>query len=384
MDVLGLTMLMPMLPFYAKSLGASEIEVGMLIAVYALCQLVAGPPLGKLSDRFGRKPVLLASQFGTLIGFLLLGFAGSLWMAFLSRIIDGITAGNLTVAQAYISDVTRPKDRARSFAVIGIAFGIGFLIGPAATAQIARIYGDHYAVFAAAGLSATSIVATLFLLPAHPQHPPAEPGEEETAAVAPGGQRLALTDWGSYLQYLRRPGLAPLMWQFFCFAVAFAMYTGGFALFAQQRFGYGTTEVAHLMTFAGFLGVILQGGLIGRLVKHFGEPPLLMAGFIALALSCAAYGLSFSLVMLVVATTLMAISGLIRPVLSSMVSKKAGRHEQGVVIGMTQSLSSIAQIVGPILSGVLIQHHWLYAWAFVSAAVAACGIALGIYKEAGQ
>ena len=115
-------MLMPMLPFYAKTLGASATQVGLLLAVYALCQLVAGPPLGKLSDRFGRKPVLLVSQLGTFIGFLILASATTLWVAFLSRIIDGLTAGNLTVAQAYISDVTKPKDRAKSFAVIGIAF----------------------------------------------------------------------------------------------------------------------------------------------------------------------------------------------------------------------------------------------------------------------
>ncbi len=371
-DILGLTMLMPLLPFYAKTLGASATQVGLLLAIYALCQLIAGPPLGKLSDRFGRKPVLLISQIGTFIGFLMLASATTLWVAFVSRMIDGLTAGNLTVAQAYISDVTKPKDRAKSFAVIGIAFGIGFLIGPGATALIAARFGDHYAVFAAAGLSALSILATLTLLPAHPVRPALEPGEDE-GPVAPGGERLGLTDWGAYAQYFKRPGLAPILWQFFCFAVAFALYTGGFALFAAQRLGYGTAEVARLMTYAGFLGVILQGGLIGRLVKAFGEPKLLVAGFLFMSVSCVVYGFGYSFAMMLVATTLMAGSGMIRPVVSSLISQRAGRHEQGVVIGLTQSLASVAQIIGPILAGTLIQHQLLYTWAFVAAGVAAVG-----------
>ena len=379
-DILGLTMLMPMLPFYAKTLGASATQVGLLLAVYALCQLIAGPPLGKLSDRFGRKPVLLVSQLGTFIGFLILASATTLWMAFLSRIIDGLTAGNLTVAQAYISDVTKPKDRAKSFAVIGIAFGVGFLIGPAATAQIASQFGDKYAIYAAAGLSALSIVATLTLLPRHPVRPALEPGEDE-GPVAPGGERLGLTDWVAYLEYFKRPGLAPILWQFFCFAVSFALYTGGFALFAAQRFGYGTTQVAHLMTYAGFLGVILQGGLIGRLVKQFGESKLLVAGFAFMSASCVAFGFGFSFAAMIFATTLMAGSGTIRPVVSSLISQKAGRHEQGVVIGLTQSLASVAQIIGPILAGALIQNHLLYTWAFVAAGVAAMGVMIEVNRS---
>jgi DHA1 family tetracycline resistance protein-like MFS transporter len=378
-DILGLTMLMPMLPFYAKTLGATETQVGFLLAIYALCQLVAGPPLGKLSDRFGRKPVLLVSQLGTFIGFLILASATTLWVAFLSRMIDGLTAGNLTVAQAYISDVTKPKDRAKSFAVIGIAFGVGFLIGPAATAQIASHFGDHYAIFAAAGLSALSICATLVLLPAHPVRPALEPGEDPGPA-APGGERLGLTDWGTYAIYFKRPGLAKVLWQFFCFAVAFALYTGGFALFAAQRLGYGTTQVAYLMAYAGFLGVILQGGLIGRLVKTFGEAKLLIAGFGFMAVSCVVYGFGYSIAMMMVATTLMAGSGMIRPVVSSLISQRAGRHEQGVVIGLTQSLASVAQIIGPILAGVLIQNHLLYTWAFLAAGVAALGVLLETAK----
>src|SRR5438034_7671866 len=166
-DVLGLTIILPLLPFYAESLGATPSTVGLLVSAYAICQLLAGPPLGQLSDRVGRRPVLLVSQIGTFIGFLMLAFAHSLWLVFLARIIDGLTAGNLTVAQAYISDVTEPQNRAKAFGLIGVAFSLGFLVGPGVSGYLAQ-YGNHYPILAAAGLSFTSIMATTFLLPGVP------------------------------------------------------------------------------------------------------------------------------------------------------------------------------------------------------------------------
>jgi len=137
-DVLGLTIMIPLLPFYAEKLGASAEQVGWLIGIYALCQLFSGPLLGRLSDHTGRKPLLLVSQAGTFVGFVITAFAPSLWILFVARAIDGCTAGNLSLAQAYISDVTEPKDRAKSFGIIGIAFGLGFLIGPAISGVLAR------------------------------------------------------------------------------------------------------------------------------------------------------------------------------------------------------------------------------------------------------
>src|SRR5207244_1988253 len=169
-DVLGLTIILPLLPFYAESMGATPATVGLLVSTYALCQLIAGPPLGHLSDRIGRRPVLLVSQVGTCIGFLILAYAHTLWLVFLARIIDGLTAGNLTVAQAYIADVTDVENRTKSFGLIGIAFGLGFLAGPGISGFLAQ-YGNTYPIFAAAGLSFTSIMCTYFLLPAVVPHP---------------------------------------------------------------------------------------------------------------------------------------------------------------------------------------------------------------------
>jgi MFS transporter, DHA1 family, tetracycline resistance protein len=386
-DVLGLTMMMPLLPFYAQHLGATPLEVGLLISVYALFQLLAGPPLGNLSDRYGRKPVLVISQLGTFTGFLMLGFAQHIWMAFAARILDGITAGNLTVAQAYISDVTRPSQRTKSFAVIGIAFGIGFLIGPAATGLIAQRFGEHTAVFTAAGLSFLSIVATLTLLPSQPPKPEPEPGESAKPEL-PGatGRRMAVFDWGGYLKYLGRPDLAPLFWQFFAFALSFSLFTGGFGLFAERRFTwegqpFRTREVGYVLTYAGLLGVFLQGGM-GRIVKAFPERGLLFAGFAGQAAGLVLLGLADTIAMLAVASTVLAAGGLLRPILSSGLSKRAAPDEQGIVIGLTQSLSSVAQIAGPIAAGALIQGGLLHTWGFLAAAVASAGIVFLMWDAA--
>jgi MFS transporter, DHA1 family, tetracycline resistance protein len=371
-------MMMPLLPFYAQHLGATPIQVGFLISIYAFFQLLAGPPLGNLSDRYGRKPVLLVSQLGTFIGFLMLGVAHSLWMAFASRIIDGITAGNLTVAQAYIADVTKPSERTKSFAVIGIAFGIGFLIGPAATGLIAQQYGEPAAVFTAAGLSLTSILATLVLLPSNPPKPEPETDAMQ-AAIAGPPKKLSVFDWGGYLQYFKRPRLAPLFWQFLVFSIGFAIFTGGFGLFAERRYTwenkpFGTREVGFVLTYAGILGIFVQGG-IGKIMKALSERTLLVIGFIGESAGFAILALSTSIETLGLACTVIALSGVLRPILSSMLSKRAAPHEQGVVIGLTQSLTSISQIVGPITAGLLIQNGMLYSWGFLAAAIASIGLA---------
>src|ERR1700682_361587 len=210
-DILGLTIMLPLLPFYAEQFGASPAVVGLLVSSYAFCQLIAGPVLGQISDRVGRKPVLTVSQVGTFIGFLVLAWAPNLFFVFLARIIDGLTAGNLSIAQAYIADVTAPRERARAFAVIGIAFGIGFLVGPGISGYLSAHYGYHLPLLCAAALSLLSILGTVFLLPAVPPHPeglmPATAVQELEAPVAPGGKRLGLFYWGTYLQYFRRPAL---------------------------------------------------------------------------------------------------------------------------------------------------------------------------------
>jgi MFS family permease len=375
-DVLGLTIMIPLLPFYAEKLGASPFQVGWLIGIYAVCQLISGPLLGRMSDYMGRKPLLIVSQIGTFVGFIVTAFAPNLWILFLARAIDGSTAGNLSLAQAYISDVTKPEDRAKSFGIIGICFGLGFFIGPAISGFLAR-YSYRDPIFAAAALSFTSIMATTFLLPAM------KPGASSKAKpTGPGGSRLSLVEWGAYAAYFRRPELAPRLFEYCAFALSFAWFVSGLPLFAERRFTYhgmpfGPVQLGYVWAFAGFLGILLQGpSTMGPLVKRFGEKALLRAGFMGYAVGYLILAVAPNIPMLLVATVVISIGGLVRPIITSLITQATSREEQGVVLGLTQSLTSVAQICAPPIGGLLIEQHWLTSWGLVLTAIAALGLAL--------
>jgi DHA1 family tetracycline resistance protein-like MFS transporter len=370
-DVLGLTIILPLLPFYAESMGASPFVVGMLVSAYAICQLVAGPPLGHLSDRVGRRPVLLVSQMGTFAGFLILAWAQTLWVVFLARIIDGLTAGNLTVAQAYISDVAPPDQRAKAFGLIGISFGLGFLVGPGIAGFLAD-FGVQAPIYAAAGLSFTSIMATYFLLPGVPPHPKPE-GEKGSS-------------WNLYRDAFTDRHLAPMLWQFFAFTLAFSTFFSGFALFAERRYTYngepfGTREVGYVFAFSGLVGILIQGGGIGKLVKTFGERRLIELGFITMAVGFAMLAFVYQIPYLLVAIGFITFgAAVLRPSITSLITTRVARHRQGMVIGLMQSLMSIAQIVAPMIAGILIQHQFLSMWAWAGTII--CAVALSLMAAA--
>jgi MFS family permease len=378
-DILGMTLILPLLPFYAEEFGASPRQVGLLIATYAACQLVSGPLLGQLADRMGRKPLLLVSQVGTMLGFFVLGSATTLWVVFVSRAIDGMTAGNLSLAQAYVSDVTSRENRAKAFGVIGISFGIGFLIGPAISGYLSQ-FGHRYPIYAAQGLSALSILATATLLPKAPPQP-------SDGADGPGGRRLALLSWGRYREYFARPELASLLYQFFAFSFAFAAFTSGFALFAERRLTwegrpFGAKHVGYVFAYAGFLGILLQGGFIGRLVKRCGEARLARAGFAAMATSYGVLGLVRNVPELLASATVGSFGqGALRPALTAQVTHNSRRDEQGMVLGITQSLMSVAQITAPPLTGFLIGHQLLFAWGLMAGFAAAVGLLLNLRQS---
>ena len=363
---------MPILPFYAEHYGASPQTVGYLVTIYALCQLLSGPLLGRISDRTGRKPMLLISQLGTCLGFILLARSHALWMIFLSRFIDGITAGNLPIAQAYISDVTEPENRAKAFGIIGIAFGLGFLVGPAISGYLSQ-YGFAVPAWAAAGMSLTSMLCTWFLLPAKPLHPPAI---DAGSAFNP---RL-------YWNYLRDPALGRLLLQFLFFGLAFAEFMAGFALFAERRFTahghpFGAREIGYYYTYLGFLAIITQGYLLPRLVKRFGETRLVISGFFAQAIGYASMALVYHVPALMGVAIINSFgSGILRPALTSLISQRASRQDQGAVMGMAQSLVSIGQVLSPILAGFLIGRHYLNAWALSAGLFSLCGLWLVIRR----
>lgn len=367
-DILGMTIMYPLLPFYAEHHGAGPLGAGLLISVYAVCQLFGGPILGRMSDRMGRKPLLIVSQMGTLFGFGLLAVADSLWLIFVSRIIDGVTAGNISLAQAYIADVTKPEERTKSFAVIGIAFGLGFLIGPAVSGYLAQ-FNIRYPVYAAMALSAASIVATVLLLPSR------KPSESTTA-------KLSVFGWSAYAAYFRQPSLGGLLWQFFAFMFCFSLFMSGFPLFAERRFTwngqpFGPKEVGYVYAYVGVLGIILQGGLVGRLSRWLGDPKLVRGGLAVCVVSFAALAWTFGVRPLLVVTALISCgSGVVRPALTSLITQATGKGEQGSVLGLTQALQSVAQIAAPFLAGLLIQQGQLHLWAIAAAASAGIGLML--------
>ena len=366
-DVFGMTLVIPLLAIYAESFGATPLQATLLVSVFAVCMLLSGPLIGHASDRHGRKPLLLISQIGTFIGFIVLARATSLWMIYLSRVIDGATAGNLSIAQAYIADNTPPERRAKAFGLIGIAFGLGFFIGPALTGFLAGRYGHTAPIYLAAAMSATSILATATLL-------------ESGAPVRTQAVRWAPFDWRTYAQYFARPTLRPLLLQFLFFMLSFSTFISGFALFAERRFEwngrpFGPREIGYVFGFVGFLGIILQGLLIGWLVKRFGEVTLAAAGFAALVLGYLTLGLATAVSLLLIVAVVSGFgNGVLRPSLTSLITHQAGQHEQGVVLGITQSLSSIAAIAAPVVAGMLIERQMLTHWAWVSAAMAALGL----------
>lgn len=378
-DVFGFTMVMPLLGFYAERFGASPLLATLIVSTYAVCSLISSPILGRLSDRFGRRPLLLVSQLGTCVGFLVLGFADSLWMVFLGRILDGVTAGNLTLAQAYVSDHSPPDKRTKAFGIIGIAFGIGFLFGPFVSGELAN-FGHHVPFLVAACMSATSVLCTYtFLARGAPPQPTGPHGP------LPAGRRPGAFEISTYISFFRRPQLGRVLVQFFLFSFAFSCFTSNFALFAERRFTtsggkpWGPDEVGRLFAYSGLLGIVLQGGLLGRIVKRHGERKLIVVAFAACVAGYAVLGQAGDLTLLLVAATILAFgNGVLRPAVTARITQVVGRDEQGTAIGISQSLGSIALILAPPTGGFLINHHQLVAWAMVAAGVSALGFAAAL------
>ena len=379
-DVLGFTIVIPLLTLYAKRFGASNLVATSIVSVYAVCSLISTPFIGRLSDRYGRRPLLLVSQAGTCLGFIMLGFSESLWMVFLGRIFDGITAGNLSTAQAYISDHTAPENRAKSFGIIGIAFGIGFMFGPGMGGWLSANYGLHMPFIVSACLSGLSILCTWTLLP---RELPPQATQPASQPAGPAGRRPGLFDVAIYGEFFGRPGLRSVYLQYFLFTFAFSCFTSGFAIFAQIRYGWGERETGYLFTYAGLLGIFLQGGLIGRLVKRFGEVKLSIAGFVAGVAGYVMLGCAQTLAFLLVAATVNSFgSGVLRPVLTSRLSQLVGRHEQGVALGIAGSLSSLAMMMAPLAGGAMLEVDWTQGWTTVSAVVSLVGLIAAVATRA--
>ena len=370
-DILGFTIMIPLLPFYAESLGATPFVVGMISSIYGLCSLIAGPILGDLSDRYGRRIVLLSSQIGTCIGFIILALSNSLWLVFLSRIIDGITAGNLTVAQAYISDVTEPQNRTRSMGMIGASFGLGFILGPAISGLLVQ-FGHTAPIWASAGLSLLSIIGTTLFLK-----------DVATKTDHLKKEKGAIAQLKKYFHLLNTPILKECFTVFFIFSISFALYMSGLALYCERVLkwkdvAFSAKEVGMLLSYVGIVSLIIQIFIMGHLVKKIGEVKIMLIGFSSTALALTVMGFAPLLTIFLMGITVNAFgNAILRPAISGLLSKNASPAHQGLVFGLNQTLMSIAQIICPLISGWMIEKNWTLAWTLLIALCSLTGLIVG-------
>jgi MFS transporter, DHA1 family, tetracycline resistance protein len=339
-DLVGFGIVIPVLPLYAKMYGASETVIGLLLAIYSVMQFIMSPILGKLSDRVGRRPVLFFSLIGTALGFLTMGIANTLWLLFAGRIIDGITGGNISTAQAYIADVTPPEKRSSAMGLIGAAFSLGFIFGPFLGGVLSEI-SLAAPFYVAAGMAAVNAVALYFLLP--------ESLSEEHRNNS-GRATIA--------QIFRESGswqLGAVFATYFFATIAFALLTATYTLFSATRFGLDAKHNGYIFASQGVLGVLIQGIFMRRLVKAFGEKLLAVTGTLVLALSMIWLPVVGSITALLLASAGLAIgNSLATPVLNGLASKSVGPAWQGRVLGVLQSVASLARIIGPALGGFLL------------------------------
>jgi DHA1 family tetracycline resistance protein-like MFS transporter len=348
MDLFGFGVIIPLLPFYAKEYAASDFQVGLLFSIYSGCQLIAAPILGLISDRFGRRPVLCFSQLGSVAGYLLLGFAThSRWanpavglaLVYTSRIIDGLSGGNISTAQAYIADVTTKKDRAQAMGKMGAAFGIGFALGPFVGGLLGNL-NVSYPAFAAALFSLIAAVQTFIRLPESRRHLPTE-----------------AESWlhpSRFVPILQQTKLVQMLLISFVSMIAFVMMESTFALFLKDSYSYNPKQVGYFFGFAGLIIITVQGGLIGRLTRRFGEWPLAICGasFVCLAQFTYVEAGWHKLIPLLLLGGLLNASGrsLQMPTLSTLISHESDPKTQGTVFGLFHGLGSLGRVLGPLLA----------------------------------
>jgi len=331
-NLIGFGIIIPLLPFYATTFGASPLTVGLLFASFSLAQLVASPLLGAWSDKWGRRPILIFSLIGTVISFVMLAVAHSLAMLFAARIVDGLSGGNITTARAYIGDIATEENRAKSFGMLGAAFGLGFIIGPALGGLFAHI-SYTAPIWAAAAITVVATLLAWFWLP-------------ETVHRV---EAVSGSPWKALRELSGRANLRRLFAIDFLYWGSFAVYQTTFALFGARRFGFDAAGTGYLLAAFGFLGVIVQVVMVGPIVKRFGEKQTLVAGLIFTAAGWGGSALTHSLPVFIALLVPGAIGiGLCNPSIVSLVSGAAGRHEQGRVQGAAGALESLGRTLGPI------------------------------------
>ena len=335
-DLLGFTVVMPLLAPFAEQYGLREWQIGLLFSAYPLCQLVAGPILGRLSDRYGRRPILIFSQAGTALSFLILGLWPNYTVMLLARMLDGASGGNILVAQAYVADVAAPEHRSRGLGLIGMAFGLGFVLGPLLGGvlvglPVAEDWRLRLPFLVAAGFSTLAWILVLTRLP---ESRPAGVRNREAARVL---------SWRGLVDTMTLPGIGQLVLLGFLSVLAFAALEGTLSLFLRRQMGWNARSAAFVFAGLGLLTAVVQGGLIRRLVPRLGEPRLIAAGIAIVALGFAGLALASGALVLAGSIVLVGVGqGLIAPSLSGLLSRITPASEQGAVFGTLSSAQTLA------------------------------------------
>ncbi len=346
-DLIGFGIMIPVLPYYVKlpEFHASPFEIGMLFAVYSLMQFIFSPILGELSDKYGRRPILFFSLLGTCVAALITGLSATLWMVFIGRMLDGMTGGNISTAQAYIADVTTKENRAKGMGLIGAGFGLGFVLGPIIGGFLSR-FGTHVPFFFVSALAFANAMSLYFFLP-------------ESRKFSENNDLVRRGRVAELLSSFENPRFGITVLLYFLVIVAFSMMTTAFAQYTMFRFDYDANQNGFLFGYIGILAVIMQGGLFGVLVKKFGESRLIVIGCVLLVASFAAVPyvgpLSGGLTALLIGIACFSIgNSLSSPALTSVASKESAEDSQGKALGTLQSAASLARAIGPAMTAFLL------------------------------
>jgi DHA1 family tetracycline resistance protein-like MFS transporter len=330
--VLGFTILIPILPFYAEHFGASPTTVGAIYSTVAVCSLLSSPFWGRLSDRIGRKGVLVAAQVAALLGFAMLTAGTALWTVFVARAIEGLGGGGFGVTQAYVTDVTTPANRARAFGLVGATFGLGFLIGPATAGVLVR-FGYRVPFALAAALAPVTVILTVVWLPESKGEVKTTPSLAEIRAS------------------LRSPLLGRLILTQFAFALGFTSWVTVFALYAERVYHFGPSQTASIFVVSSIVSIVVQTAFIVRLVDRYGEGRVAILGFVCATIAYAAVGFATTIAGLFAFVVLWSLSSsLIRPSLGALISGAAPPAQRGTILSINDSLNWTAFLLAPFLS----------------------------------
>lgn len=346
-DLIGFSMVMPLLPRLAETRGYSDLQIGLIFAAYPMCQLISGPILGRLSDRYGRRPVLAVSQFGTALSFVILGLSHSFEMMLIGRMLDGASGGNFLVAQAYVADVSKPENRSKSLGLIGAAFGIGFVLGPLFAGELTRLpVSEEWKLrvpFLVAALFSTAAWVLVWLK--LPESLPKDSAARQEARVV---------SWRGILDIVRSPTMGGLVLVGALAVMAFAGLEGTFSLFLQRRLGWNTVQAARGFALFGLVIAIVQGGLIRRLVPRFGEVRLILVGYTLVAAGFAGIAWSLQVLPLLLAVAVVGLGyGMAAPSVQGLLSRVTPASEQGAVFGTLASAQTLARIISYPVASVL-------------------------------